>query len=146
VLGFEQHLGVWPALLGGIGWLIASDQAGYLVRRRYGTRVWAWLSRRQPNGRACRWLLACSRKVVGEPHRHTASYRIFVVINTVGAVVWGAAFVGAGYLMAVRWHSGQTQWTSPAPILALTGVILGIALTAHQHRRPTKPNTAAQPR
>jgi membrane protein DedA with SNARE-associated domain len=136
VLGFEQHLGVWPALLGGIGWLIVSDQAGYLLRRRYGARLWARLSRWQPPGRVNRCLRASFRSVVGQPSRHTASYRRFVVINTVGAVAWGAAFVGAGYLLAARWHSGRTEWTSPAPMLAVAGVILGTALAVHQHRRP----------
>ena len=33
VIGFHHHVGVWPALLGAVGWLIAFDHVGYLLRR-----------------------------------------------------------------------------------------------------------------
>ncbi len=29
VLAFDQNLGLWPALLGGIGWIVAFDHGGY---------------------------------------------------------------------------------------------------------------------
>jgi hypothetical protein len=36
--------------------------------------------------------------------------------------------------MTERWHSGRTDWTSPAAALAGAGVIPGVALGAYQHR------------
>ena len=33
-----------------------------------------------------------------------------------------------------RWHSGRTDWTSPAAALAGAGVIPGVARAAYQHR------------
>ena len=36
--------------------------------------------------------------------------------------------------MTERWHSGRTDWTSPAAALAGAGVIPGVALAAYQHR------------
>ncbi len=41
VIGFHHHVGVWPALLGAVGWLIAFDHVGYLLRRRYSDRAQA---------------------------------------------------------------------------------------------------------
>jgi hypothetical protein len=34
-----------------------------------------------------------------------------------------------------RWHSGRTDWTSPAAALAGAGVIPGVARAAYQHRK-----------
>jgi hypothetical protein len=141
VIGFEQHMGVWPALLGAIGWLIAFDHIGYLLRRRYGDIARAWLSRGRSKGWArcrpmnylCKWL--------GDPGWAGASYRTFLQNNTASAVVWGAAFVGVGYLLTARWHGGQTDWTSPAAALTGAGVLLGIALTVYQQRASRSPQT-----
>ena len=37
--------------------------------------------------------------------------------------------------MTERWHSGRTDWTSPAAALAGAGVIPGVARAAYQHRK-----------
>jgi hypothetical protein len=58
VFGFQQHLGLGSALLGGLGWLIASDHAAFLLRRRYGPRIQAHLRRWQANRRLPTRLIA----------------------------------------------------------------------------------------
>lgn len=153
VLGFEQHLGLWPALLGGVGWLIASDHAGYLLRRRYAERMRARLSRWHPKDRAHGRLIASLHVLVGDPRRVGAvSYPLFALINAASALVWGSAFVGAGYFLAARWHSGRTNWTSLALVLAATGVIFACVLSriagpAHRpaRRRGRRPAPTAPP-
>jgi hypothetical protein len=77
VLGFQQHLGLWPALLGGVGWLVASDHAGYLLRRRYGAQMRARLSRWQPKGPAHRQLLASLDMLAGHPRRASFTLRTY---------------------------------------------------------------------
>jgi membrane protein DedA with SNARE-associated domain len=134
VIGFHHHLGVWPALMGAIGWLIAFDHVGYLLRRRYSDRAQAWLSQWQPTGRASSRLVNSLHKWVADPSRVAAAYRTFVVNNTASAVAWGGAFAGVGYLLTARWYRAQTDWTSQAAALTGAGVILGIALTVYQHR------------
>jgi membrane protein DedA with SNARE-associated domain len=140
VIGFHQHMGIWPALLGAIGWLIAFDHIGYLLRRRYSDRVRAWLSRWHPIGWAGSRLVNSVRKWVADPSRMRASYRTFVVDNTANATVWGSAFVGVGYLLTARWHGGHTNGISQAAALTGAGVILGVALTIYQHRHTADHN------
>lgn len=135
VLGFEQQLGLGLALLGGVGGLIGSDHVGYVLRRRYADRARARLTRWQPKRRVHRWLIALLHLLVGDPRRLSASYRAFAVTNTVSAVVWGGAFVGVGYVLAARWHTGGTSWASPALAVAATGVLLGLAVTVGRRRR-----------
>lgn len=134
VIGFHHHVGVWPALLGAVGWLIAFDHVGYLLRRRYSDRAQAWLSQWQPTGWASSRLVNSVREWVADPSRVGAAYLTFVVNNTASAVVWGAAFAGLGYLLTARWYGAQTDWTRLAAALTGAGMILGIALTVYQHQ------------
>jgi hypothetical protein len=135
VLGFQQHLGLWAALLGGVGWLIASDHAGYLLRRRYGPRMRARLSRWQPKGPAHNQLLASLHMLAGDSRRVAAtSYPVFALLNAGNASLWGSTFVGGGYILAALWSSGRTSWSSVALVLASSAAILTVALTA-RHRR-----------
>jgi hypothetical protein len=55
--------------------------------------------------------------------------------NTASTFAGSAAFVGVGYLLTARWYDGRTDWTSAAAGLAVTGLIVGIALSAgHRFR------------
>lgn len=135
----------WPALLGAVGWLIAFDQVGYLLRRRYTDRAQAWLSQWQPTGRASSRLVNAVHKWVADPSRESAAYRTFVVNNTASALVWGAAFAGLGYLLTARWYRAQTEWTSQAAAVTGVGVILGIALTVYQRQRRADRNARGGP-
>jgi membrane protein DedA with SNARE-associated domain len=81
-------------------------------------------------------------------------YRVFALINTIGAVGWGAAFVWTGYVLARSWHGGKPNWSDIALLLTTTAAILGIDLglrhRAHRgsprrsgaghDRAPTAPN------
>jgi hypothetical protein len=135
VLGFEQHLGVWAALLCAIGWAIAFDHAAYSLRYRYADRAQAWMSQWRPNTRAGNWFIATARKSVGHRSRPDRSYPIFLMTNTASTFAGSAVFVGVGYLLTARWYDGRTDWTSAAAGLAVTGVIVGIALSAgHRFR------------
>ncbi len=118
VFGFQQHLGLWTALFGGVGWLVVSDQAGFLLRRRYGTRLRARLSRWKSRGRLRPRLAASLQVMVALPeHLGATPYRVFALINTVGAVAWGALFVGIGYFLACLWDGGRPNRTGPALLL-----------------------------
>jgi hypothetical protein len=122
-------------LLGGVGWLVASDHAGYLLRRRYGAQMRARLSRWQPKGPAHKQLLASLHMLAGDSRRVAAtSYPVFALLNAGNASVWGSTFVGAGYLLAALWYGGRTSWSSVALVLASSAAILTVALTA-RHRR-----------
>ena len=97
VLAFDQNLGLWPALLGGIGWIVAFDHGGYLLRRRYGARMLASVAtlerRRGHTARLCKPL----RALAGDAGLTAAAYPVFTVVNAVSALVLGAASVGSGY-------------------------------------------------
>ena len=56
------------------------------------------------------------------------------MINTASTFAGSAAFVGVGYLLTARWHDGRMDWTSAAAGLAVTGLIVGIALSACANR------------
>jgi hypothetical protein len=129
VLGFQQHLGLGSAVLGGLGWLIASDHAGFLLRRRYGPRIQAHVRRWQSKSRLPTRLIAPLHARVALPgHLAKTPYRVFALINTIGAVVWGAAFVSAGYVLARLWHSGRPDWTDLAVLLTVAAVSLDLVL------------------
>jgi hypothetical protein len=144
VIGFQQHLGLGSAVVGGLGWLIASDHAGFLLRRRYGPRIQARVRRWQSKSRLPTRLIApLHARVVLRGHLAKTPYRVFAVINTIGAVVWGAAFVSAGYVGAGLSHSGRPNWTGLAVLLTAAAAILGIDLVLRRrtHRsRPTPPH------
>jgi hypothetical protein len=141
VFGFQQHLGLGSALLGGLGWLIAADHAGFLLRRRYGPRIQARLRRWQTNRRLPTRLSALLHaRVVLPDHLARTPYRVFALVNTIAALVWGAAFVGTGYVVARSWHGGRANWTDLALLLTTTAAILGIDL-ALRRRRPASIRT-----
>jgi hypothetical protein len=144
VVGFQQHLGLGSAALGGLGWLIASDHAGFLLRRRYGPGIQARVRRWQSKSRLPTRLIAPLHARIALPgHLAKTPYRVFALINTLGAVVWGAAFVSAGYVLARLWHSGRPNWTDLVVVLTAAPVILGIdvVLRRRAHRsRPTPPH------
>ncbi|MDT5161807.1 MAG: hypothetical protein QOC90_2117 [Mycobacterium sp.] len=144
VIGFQQHLGLGSAVVGGLGWLIASDHAGFLLRRRYGPGIQARVRRWQSKSRLPTSLIApLHARVVLRGHLAKTPYRVFAVINTIGAVVWGAAFVSAGYVGAGLSHSGRPNWTDLVVVLTAAPVILGIdvVLRRRAHRsRPTPPH------
>ena len=130
VRGFEQHLGLWPALLGGVGWLLASDHAGYLLRRCYAARIRARLAPWPTKGPTRRRLIAALHALIGDPRRDRAdSYPVFALVNAASALIWGSAFVGAGYSLAARSHGGETNLTSVALTLTATAVILAYLLS-----------------
>ncbi len=138
VVGFQQHLGLGSALLGGLGWLIASDHAGFLLRRRYGPRIQLHLRRWQPTRRLPTWLIGMLHvRAVLSGRLASTPYRVFALINTIGAVGWGAAFVWTGYVLARSWHGGQPTWSDIALLLTTTaalGIDLGLRHRAHRSR------------
>jgi hypothetical protein len=136
VFGFQQHLGLGSALLGGLGWLIAADHAGFLLRRRYGPRIQARLRRWQANRRLPTRLIALLHaRLVLPDHLARTPYRVFALINTIGALAWGAPFVWTGYVLARSWHGCRHNWTDLALLLPATAAALGIDL-ALRRRRP----------
>jgi hypothetical protein len=136
VLGFQQHVGLWLSLLGGVGWLVASDHAGYLLRRRYGAHLRVRLSRWQAKGSVLqRPLVLTLHMLSGDARRvAAASYPVFALVNAGSALLWGSTFVGVGYLLAGLWHSGRTNWPSLVLVLASTVASLTLALS-ERHRR-----------
>lgn len=135
VVGFEQHLGLWSALIGGVDWLIAMDHGGYFLRRRYGARTKVRLSGWQPTRPGARLLRAVLHRLIGDPRAIRAiSYARFAFIDAASALVWGSVFVGFGYVLAARWSGGGFNWTSLWVFVVAAGLILAIALTT-RHRR-----------
>ena len=134
VVGFEQHLGLWSALIGGVGWLIALDHGGYFLRRRYGARTKVRLSGWQPTRPGARLLRALLHRLIGDPRAiRTISYPRFAFIHAASALVWGSVFVGVGYVLAARWSGGGFSWTCPWIFVVAAGLIFAIALTT-RHR------------
>jgi hypothetical protein len=135
LIGFHQHLGLGMSVLSGVGWLVGSDHASFLARRRYGPRVSAYLSRRQPTSRIRQRAIALLQiRIVLPPRVATASYHAFARVNTIGAAGWGAYFVGTGYLIAWIWKSKRPAWIELVILAAATISVVG---SDHALRRRT---------
>ena len=133
VIGFQQHLGLGVAVLGGVGWLIGSDHASFLLRRRCGAWAGGLLARLRSPGRVRARLVCLLRSVVLLPsHLAATPYGVFARINLIGAAGWGIAFVWTGYLFARSWHNSQTPWSGLAMLLTTAGAIMCID---HAQRR-----------
>jgi hypothetical protein len=144
ILGFQQHLSLWLPMLGGIGWIIASDNAGYLLRRRFGARLAKLRSEWQPRTSLRRRVRTSLHAMTGDPRAGSAvSYRMFALVNGAHAVVWGSAFVGMGYLFMACWDSAPPDWTRRAASLTAVAVTLSARLFAGRRRtRPRGPQQA----
>jgi membrane protein DedA with SNARE-associated domain len=134
LIGFHQHLGLGMSVLSGVVWLIGSDHASFLARRRYGPRVDAYLSRRQSKTQHLQRAISLFQaRIVLPRHLARASYRLFAVVNTIGAVGWGAYFVWIGYRVASILHGKRAAWIELILIAITTLAIVGID-RAQRHR------------
>jgi membrane protein DedA with SNARE-associated domain len=127
LVGFHQHLGLGLSVLNGVGWLIGSEHASFLARRRYGPRVGAYLSRRQPTSRLLQRAISLLQARTVLPRGSArVPYRVFAVVNTIGALGWGAYFVWTGYFLAAILHSRRPAWIELILVVISAGAIVGI--------------------
>jgi membrane protein DedA with SNARE-associated domain len=136
VAGFQHHLGPWVPVLGGIGWIIASDNLSYLLRHRYGARIANLLSRQPPRTRLCRRLITWLHALTRDRRAGSAlSYPKFALFNAAHALPWAALFVEAGYLLTGYWHSTHLGRTTRVATVVAAALVLVTAWSARRRRR-----------
>lgn len=136
VAGFQHHLGPWVPVLGGIGWIIASDNLSYLLRHRYGARIANLLSRQPPRTRLRRRLITWLHALTRDRRAGSAlSYPKFALFNAAHALPWAALFVEAGYLLTGYWHSKHLGRTMRVATVVAAALVLVAAWSARRRRR-----------
>jgi membrane protein DedA with SNARE-associated domain len=136
VAGFQHHLGPWVPVLGGIGWIIASDNLSYLLRHRYGARIANLLSRQPPRTRLRRRLITWLHALTRDRRAGSAlSYPKFALFNAAHALPWAALFVEAGYLLTGYWHSTHLGRTTRVATVVAAALVLVAAWSARRRRR-----------
>ena len=136
VIGFQHHLGPWVPVLGGIGWIIASDNLSYLMRHRYGARIANLLSRQSPHTRLRRRLITWLHALTRDRRAGSAlSYPKFALFNAAHALLWAALFVEAGYLLTSYWYSTHLGRTARVATVVAAALVLVTAWSAHRRRR-----------
>jgi membrane protein DedA with SNARE-associated domain len=136
VVGFQHHLGPWVPVLGGIGWIIASDNLSYLLRHRYGARIANLLSRQPAQTRLRRRLITWLHALTRDRRAGRAlSYPKFALFNAAHALPWAALFVEAGYLLTGYWHSTHLGRTARVATVVAAALVLVAAWSARRRRR-----------
>jgi membrane protein DedA with SNARE-associated domain len=124
LLSFEGHMNFWPVALWAVAGAILGDNIGYLLGRRFGTRIINGYCRtfRVERERLERtqalflrysgWAVFLGRfiallRIFAGPLAGVLgmSWRHFLTCNTLGAVVWVGAILGGSYLFGANIRS-----------------------------------------
>ncbi|WP_183407630.1 DedA family protein [Nocardioides marmoriginsengisoli] len=141
VLAGLGHVPVLAALAGIVGAAILGAAVGYLLGRRYGDRIFEhrWLTGQRPRIDAARDLLRQRAGFALMAGRSVAVLRAtspalagasgvparqFLLWNVAGALVWGSAMVGLGYLGG----SSLAGVVGDLPPAVLAGLVVALLL------------------